>query len=88
LVLQVELSASQLAVVARMAADLLAERAQEPEPWLDAPAAARRLGYSDVKRGRRRVYDLAARGELPHGRDGRRVVFRGSDLDAYLAGGR
>ena len=31
-----------------------------------------------------RVYDLAAKHGLPHGRDGRSVLFRRSEIDAYL----
>lgn len=74
--------------IARRAADLLAEQHRAPEPWLDVTAAAKHLGYGDdLLRGRRRVYDLVSRSELQPRRDGKRLLFRPADLDAYLDGG-
>ena len=69
--------------IAERVVELLASRvslaAQEPEPWIDAEEAAAYLS-----KPKSRLYDLAAEGALPHGRDGRSVLFRRSDLDAYL----
>jgi len=71
--------------IARRAADLLAEQHRAPEPWLDVTDAAKHLGYGDnVERGKRRVYDLVSRRELEPRRDGKRLLFRPADLDAYL----
>lgn len=55
--------------------------AREPEPWISVDAAAAYLG-----KPKSRLYDLAAQDAIPHGRDGRSVLFRRSDLDAYLLG--
>ncbi len=68
-------------VVARLAAD----RPATPEPWLDVDGAAEHLGYRDRARGRRRVYDLTATDRsFPVHRDGRRLLFKASKLDAWL----
>jgi excisionase family DNA binding protein len=50
-----------------------------PSPWLNAEEAARYLACS-----RGRLYDLVQLGKLEPRRDGRRLVFRRSDLDDYL----
>jgi excisionase family DNA binding protein len=73
--------------IAEKVVELLDERAalagQEPEPWIDAEQAAAFLG-----KPKSRLYDLAAEDAIPHGRDGRSVLFRRSDLDAYLVAHR
>jgi excisionase family DNA binding protein len=52
-------------------------------PWLDAPEAAE---YLRCKLSR--VRKLTATGELPAHHDGRRVLYRRDELDAFvLAGG-
>lgn len=52
----------------------------EPDPWLDAKAAAEHLHVSV-----QRVHDLVSQGRLPrHGAKGHRLRFRRSELDAYL----
>jgi len=48
-------------------------------PWLDADGAAEYLATS-----RDRIYDLVQLGKLKPHRDGRRLLFRRSELDAYL----
>lgn len=71
--------------IALRVVELLDERAalaaQHPEPWIDVDAAA-----AHIAKPRSRLYDLASQGALPHGRDGRSLLFRRSDLDAYLQG--
>jgi len=63
----------------------LAEQTTGPSPWLDVDGAARHLGYADnLPRGRRRIYDLVSRRELEPRRDGKRLLFRPTDLDRYL----
>ena len=49
--------------------------------WLDTNGAADYLCCSTG-----RVHDLVALGRLLPGRDGRRLLFRRDDLDAYLEG--
>lgn len=71
--------------IALRVVEMLEERAalaaREPEPWISPTAAAEYLGKS-----RKRLYELARTGALPCGRDGDSVLFRVSDLDAYLLG--
>ena len=50
--------------------------AAEPDDWIDQVASPL---------GRRRHLALARRGELPAVKDGKRVLVRRSDLEAYLA---
>jgi len=68
--------------IAGRVVELLADRvgrAPGPAGWMDVDAAAEYLG-----KPRSRVYDLAAQGAVRHGRDGRSLLFRACDLDAYL----
>jgi excisionase family DNA binding protein len=50
------------------------------EPWIDVHGAAEHLACK-----RRRIYDLVEQGRIPHHRDGSRLLFRRSELDASLA---
>jgi len=52
---------------------------QGASPWLSAQDAARHLACS-----RGRLYDLVQIGKLQPRRDGRRLLFKLADLDAYL----
>jgi excisionase family DNA binding protein len=68
--------------VAQRAAEIVAERELvEPDRWLDVDQAA---GYMACSK--QRVYNLVHEGRLTPGRDGRRLLFRRSALDAYLEG--
>jgi excisionase family DNA binding protein len=51
----------------------------EPEGWIGVHAAAAHLACKP-----QRIYDLVSQGRVPFRRDGRRVLFRRSDLDGYL----
>lgn len=62
-------------VAERLASDAYAAR----EPWLDVSEAATYLACS-----RKRIYDLVASRRLSVSRDGRRLLFRRSWLDACL----
>jgi excisionase family DNA binding protein len=78
------LDESALDALAERLAPLLAPRLSAPAnstPWLDAAGAAEYLATT-----RERVYDLVQVGKLVPHRDGRRLLFRGNDLDRYLAG--
>ena len=50
-----------------------------PEPWIDVAAAAEHLACK-----RQRIYDLVHADRIPHHRDGTRLLFRRSELDAWL----
>lgn len=78
--LELALSPEQLDVLAHRVASLLRERLPAaPSAWLDAAGAAEHLACS-----RDRIHDLVSLGKLRPGRDGRRLLFRREDLDAYL----
>lgn len=51
-----------------------------PEGWIGVDDAAAHLACKP-----QRIYDLVSQRRLPFRRDGRRVLFRRSDLDGYLA---
>jgi excisionase family DNA binding protein len=69
-------------LVAARVLEVLEERgALAPDPWLSVAEAA------DYARcSKQRIYDLVAANKLAPGRDGRRLVFRRSELDRYLEG--
>lgn len=69
------------AIAVRVAELLAADRASSsgPEPWIAVEDAAAHLACRP-----HRIYDLVASGRLPHRKEGRRVLFRRSELDAYL----
>ena len=67
-------------------ADLLAERVQARlgagSPWLRAPEAAAYLACPES-----RIRKLTMTGELPSHQDGRRVLYRRDELDAFIRNG-
>jgi len=80
--LQVTLSDEQLELIAQRAAELLAGRpAEDHDGWLNVEQAAKHLACP-----RSRIHDLVALRKLSPSRDGRRLLFRRADLDAYLEG--
>jgi len=78
---ELTLSAEQLDVLADLVAERLAASPAD-DGWLSTAQAADYLGCTPD-----RLHDLVARRALKHGRDGRRLRFKRSDLDAYVAGG-
>lgn len=60
------------------------------EPWVDAATVARHLGY-DLRPGQKPqvVYDLARRrdGALPSHKIGGRLLFKLSEVDAWVEAG-
>jgi excisionase family DNA binding protein len=72
-----------LDVLAERVAELLAHRlaAPGPEPWVGVEEAARHLACKP-----KRIYDLVAQRRVAYRKDGTRLLFRRSDLDAYLDG--
>jgi len=75
------LTPGQLDVLADLVATKLAERPPAPNTrtWLTSAEAAEHLACS-----RDRVHDLVQLGKLAPRRDGRRLLFRRDELDAYL----
>jgi excisionase family DNA binding protein len=62
--------------------DLIGDlRSGEPEPWVDVHGAAEHLACK-----RQRIYDLVHADRIPHHRDGSRLLFRRSELDAWIEG--
>jgi excisionase family DNA binding protein len=70
--------------------DLLVERTVERlnasvavvEPWVGVDAAAAHLACK-----RQRIYDLVSRRTIPHRKEGTRLLFKLSHLDAWIEGG-
>jgi excisionase family DNA binding protein len=62
----------------------ITELARGREGWLNADQAATYIGAA----GRERIYDLARQGDIPVHRDGRRLLFRPSEIDNYIEGSR
>jgi len=70
-------------VVAQRTAEIVAERlGQQPEPWIGVDQAAEHLACP-----KSRIYALVSAGRIPHEKDGSRLLFRRSDLDAWLEQG-
>jgi excisionase family DNA binding protein len=68
--------------IAERAAELLAERqTANGSPWLDTKGAAE---YIAAPVGR--IHDLVQLHKLTPHRDGRRLLFKRTELDAYLEG--
>jgi excisionase family DNA binding protein len=80
--LAIDLPPELVEQIAQRAANLVVERQPTASPWLDADGAAAYLAT-----GRDRIYDLVQLGKLDPCRDGRRLLFRPDDLDAYLENG-
>ena len=76
-----ELDDQALARLAARLAPYLAD-AGPAAPELLTPTEAAAL----LRCAKKRVYELAERGALPVRRDGRRLLFRRTDLDAYVRG--
>jgi excisionase family DNA binding protein len=67
------------AIADRVAERLAARLPDRPKPWLNAQEAAQHLACP-----KSRIYELVERGILTPHRDGRRLLFRASELDAAL----
>jgi excisionase family DNA binding protein len=70
---------AQLDLIADRVTARLQPRPERVSPWLDTKGAAAHLAC-----GVDRVHDLVALRKLTPRRDGRRLLFKRSDLDAYL----
>jgi excisionase family DNA binding protein len=76
------LSEAELAALADLVAERLGSRLGAVTPWLRAPEAAAYLACPES-----RIRKLTMTGELPAHRDGRRVLYRREDLDAFIRNG-
>jgi excisionase family DNA binding protein len=78
-----ELTPAQLDTIAERAAEILAERqgttASAASPWLSTAGAAEHLATTPA-----RIHDLVQSRALRPRRDGRRLLFKRDELDAYL----
>ncbi len=83
-VLVLDVPAVLVELVAQRAATIAAglER-PAASPWLDTKGAAEHLAC-----GTDRIHDLVQLGKLHPRRDGRRLLFRPADLDAYIEASR
>jgi excisionase family DNA binding protein len=60
----------------------LRESAFAAEPWVGVDQAAAHLACK-----RQRIYDLVSRRTIPHRKEGSRLLFKLSHLDAWIEGG-
>jgi excisionase family DNA binding protein len=67
------------AVALRAAAIVIEAQTASASPWLSTEQAADYLAAKPA-----RVHDLVALGKLTPRRDGRRLLFRRDELDAYI----
>lgn len=80
----ITLSSALIDRLAAQVADRLIVRTTPPAtPYLNVDQAAEYLAC-----GKRRVYDLVEREAVVFFRDGKRLLFRRADLDAYVAAPR
>ena len=80
----ITLTDEQLALLACRVAALLDDQRSEPvseDAWLNVRNAARYLDCPES-----RIYDLVQLGHIEPERDGRRLLFRRSELDDYVRG--
>lgn len=70
---------SLIEAVAQRAAAIVLEAQDAPSPYLSTEQAADYIAAKPA-----RVHDLVALGRLTPRRDGRRLLFRRADLDAYI----
>ena len=70
-----------LEAIAGRAAEIVSDHA-EAESWIGVEQAAEHLAC-----GTSRIYSLVSAGRIPFERDGSRLLFRRSALDAWLANG-
>src|SRR5262245_60194026 len=79
--LRFEFTVEQIDAIAERVAERLAERdgRDNDDGWLDVKDAAAYLSCP-----RSRIYALVSADRIPHERDGSRLLFRRSELDAWL----
>jgi excisionase family DNA binding protein len=68
--------------VAERAAEILLERGKDDDHWMNVAEAAEYLRCPTS-----RIYALTSAGKIPHHHDGARLLFRKSELDAWVENG-
>ena len=68
--------------IAERAAEIVSEQPAEPESWIGVEKAAEHLAC-----GTSRIYSLVSADRIPFERDGSRLLFRRTALDAWLSNG-
>ena len=81
--LELYMPAELVEAIAARAADLAADLvAARPEPWITVAQAAEHLACP-----RSRIYSLVSARRIPFCKDGSRVLFKASALDAWFGNG-
>jgi excisionase family DNA binding protein len=78
----IALPAPLLVLIAERTADRLSARHPVVEPWVGIDQAAEHLACK-----RQRIYDLVSRRTMPHRKEGSRLLFKLSHLDAWIESG-
>jgi excisionase family DNA binding protein len=80
--LNLPVPAELLEAIAQRAAEILRAGAQEEDHWMTVEEAAE---YVRCPKGR--LYEHVSRDVVPYERDGRRLLFRRSELDIWVRNG-
>jgi excisionase family DNA binding protein len=81
--IEITVPAEVIETIAESVASQLGERLRaQPETWIGVEHAAVHLACP-----KSRIYDLVSGDRIPHERDGSRLLFRRSDLDAWVTSG-
>ena len=80
--LSLKVSPELLEAIAQRTAEILRETSEQEDRWMNLDEA---VDYLRCKRSR--LYEFTRRGEIPHSRDGRRLLFRRSELDQWVRDG-
>lgn len=81
--IEIKVPAEVIETIAESVASQLGERLRaQPEKWIGVQEAAAHLACP-----KSRIYDLVSARRVPHERDGSRLLFRRSELDAWVSGG-
>jgi excisionase family DNA binding protein len=68
--------------IAQLAAEIVAESADEPERWIGVAEAAEHLACPAS-----RIYALVSKRAIPFEKDGSRLLFKRSALDEWVGAG-
>jgi excisionase family DNA binding protein len=82
-VITLELPETLIEQVALRAVELIREQAPDSEEWMTSDETADYL-----KCGRGRIHNLVSEGRIPVHREGGRLLFLKSELDAWIKSGR
>jgi excisionase family DNA binding protein len=77
-----DLPEDAVAAIAASVARIVGEQHRDPNPWIGVDDAAAHLACP-----RSRIYRLVSQDRIPFEKDGARLLFRRSDLDAWVARG-